>query len=178
MISFLQKIRNRAADVKTIAALCKSAEAYALQTGEDMPGVEHFFLAAFDLNDGSARRILAQFDVDQSQILDAIEQQHQQALVDLGFEAEALVTDNTAIQTRHRFYHAQPTGQELIRILHDTNKARSTQLVGAHVLEAALSFEYGVMARTLAALKIDRRQLQKAIEGELLTWQVVDGESA
>jgi len=168
IFSIFDKIRSKAKDAKTLTTLCTIAEKYAHQEGEDKPGLEHFVLAAMKLEDGSALRVMNMFDVDSSQLQEAIQKQHEQALNQAGIFEDNIVTEDISdVQTQSVLYQVQPSGQELIKSLHQNNNSRTVPLIGAHVLEAALQFEYGILARALDVLNIDRQQMKERVTNEL-----------
>lgn len=167
--SFIRNIKTKIEDMKTISKLCLDAEKYANQYGEKKPGAEHFMLASLDLQDGSARKVFKRLDINPDAINQAIKDQHIEALANIGivqkggrFNVEPLET----MKSSTKLYDTKPSGQTVMQRIYQNNKARNTQLIGAHVIEVISSMEYGVAVRTLQTMGIDFIALKSAVKNE------------
>jgi ATP-dependent Clp protease ATP-binding subunit ClpA len=89
-------IKQRFKDMKTISALCSTAEFCANAVGQQEPGAEHFLLAALSLPDGSARRAFERIGANPQQFSAAIEQQYREALQSIGLDASRLEDEASA----------------------------------------------------------------------------------
>ena len=156
---------------RTIGALCESAEVHARAEGQQQPGAEHLLLAAFDLPDGTAKRVFGRLQQDAGGVRDAIAQQYQNALQGLGLpdELSAELLRAPAEQTKTpRLYRAQPSGQAVIEKLFNLKKGDGDlPLLGAHVLLAVATMEHGVAVRALRTMGIDLHQLQQEARSEI-----------
>jgi len=168
IFAFVQKLKNRFKDIQTMTTLCQNAEDFSRQEGDEKPGVEHFVLAALTLEDGSAQRVMKQFEVDVAHLQRAIQQQHADALQKIGLDNEILTLETQPItSSKPLVYPAKSSVQELIQSLATNNKSRCTPLLGVHILEAALNFEHGTLARSLKWLNITPSKLRVVINKEL-----------
>ncbi len=166
----LKAMRRRFKDMRTISQLSVGAEKIAHESGDDKPGAEHFMLAAFDLSDGSAKRVFEHFDVDRDTLVSAIDTQYEQGLRHIGIEPDQLSTDATAVEpVRHRrlSYQAQPSVTTLFKQLYAEHQTlRSAPLSGALVVAAVAKLEHGVTSRMFRDMGICREQLGVLAEAE------------
>jgi hypothetical protein len=159
------KLRQRMHDMGTIKALCEAAERHARSDGQPEPGAEHFLLAALDLPDGSARRVLSRVGVDIEGLREAIRGQHADALQAVGLDPaslDAMGQSLPPLPPARGLYAAQPSAQALMQALAELPK--HGPLVGAHVLAVVSSLEYGVAPRALRALGVDSQTLAKELD--------------
>lgn len=173
-------IRQRFRDMGTIKALCFEAEKLANAEGQEEPGAEHFVLSALTLPDGTARKAFLRMHADPDNFRAAIAQQYEDALQNLGIalphDAE-IPGEATPIPTSKGPYKAQPSAQALMQTLTQGNmvreqKADSTApLLSAHVLLAATSAQYGVVARALRVMGIDSASLADAAKAEIAAYR-------
>ena len=161
---FIQNIKNKIHDMKTISKLCVGAEEYANQYGEEKPGAEHFMLASLDLQDDSVRRIFEELGVNPDGMHQAIEIQHTEALASIGIVKEGIKLET--IKPSLKLYDTKPSGQTVMQKIYQNNKARKTRLIGAHVIEVISSMEYGIAIRALQTMGIDLVALKKAVKSE------------
>jgi len=169
LLSFINKIKKKIQDMKTISKLCIGAEKYANLNGEEKPGAEHFMISAFDLPDNTARNVFKRLNIDPSGINEAIKRQHVEALSGVGLDQNPIdlgLETPEKIQSNLKLYDTQPSGQVLMQRLYQRNKIQNKSLIGAHVLESIASMEYGIAPRTLRAMGIDSIDLKKAIAAE------------
>ena len=153
----------------TIKALCLGAEKQANENAEELPGAEHFLLAALELPEGSARRVLERLGSQPDDLQAAIARQYRDALQGIGVDLtswQAEQEDGKPIAPKLTPYRAQPSVQELMTRLTQVHD-KSMPLLGVHVFVAAASMEYSVAARALRAMGIDKTALEEAMRYEL-----------
>ena len=164
---------NALREMKTIKALLTGAEAEARAMGEEQPAAEHLLLAAFELPDGSARRIFARFGTDLDGLRTAITQLDIDALVGLGMDPEraASMAARQPLdpeQGRSRIYRSSPTAQEAFQAAAVLARAeKPSHFSGAHVVAAVAAMEHGTTALVLQSLRIDRQELAAAAHEEM-----------
>ncbi|ASI68624.1 hypothetical protein BA022_08715 [Diaphorobacter nitroreducens] len=167
----LRTIARRFKIMRTISALCTSAENHALADGQRQPGAEHFLLAAFDLPDGTAQRIFEHFHRGAEDTRKAIALQYEVALQGIGIDTEVsstLLRPPENIRQSSRLYKAQPSGQAVLEGLVQLKKEDGDQpLLGGHVLLVISRMQQGVAARALRTMGIDSAQLEKEAQGEI-----------
>jgi ATP-dependent Clp protease ATP-binding subunit ClpA len=161
------KIRQRFRDMKTVAALCAAAERYANTSGQREPGAEHFVLAALELPDGTARRAFARTGVDPAGFRDAIEQQHREALQNVGIEPGVGFNSASPVQATTGTYQATASAQALMQMMAETQRGWSEPLLGAHVLAAAAKPTYGTVSRALRSMGLEPAAIRDAAETEI-----------
>jgi ATP-dependent Clp protease ATP-binding subunit ClpA len=162
--SFIQNIKNKIHDMKTISKLCVGAEKFANQYGEEKPAAEHFMLASLDIQDDSVRKIFEELGVNPDGMHQAIKNQHTEALASIGIVKEGIKLETT--KPRMKLYDTKPSGQTVMQKIYQNNKARKTRLIGAHVIEVISSMEYGIAIRALQTMGIDLVALKKAVKAE------------
>ena len=84
--NLIKRIIYRFKDMATIKSLCLKAEEYAHKNGEEIPGAEHFLLSAFDLPDGTARRVFQRAGANPDDFEKAVKQQYNEALDSVGID--------------------------------------------------------------------------------------------
>ena len=170
-------IKQRSRDMRTIAALCNGAEKLANANGQKLPGAEHLVLAALDLPDGTARKAFERIHADPNNFRTAIAQQYEDALQNIGIvlPPEAAIADEaTPVPTGKGPYKTQPSAQALMQtltreIMVKEQKADSAApLLGAHVILAATTAEYGVAIRAFRAMGVDPTKLAEAASEEII----------
>ena len=173
--SLIHRLRLRVHDMATIKTLCEKAEEYALKSGEDMPGEEHFLLSAIALPDGTARRVFERINVDTDMLKKAIEKQHSEALQHIGIDPSLLNLNEDDVEIRRpkrNLYQSKPSAQALMKeLVERRRKDRNIPLLGLHVVEVFTTKELGVVARSLKIMEVDRAALASAIEGELQSYK-------
>lgn len=165
-----RKLQQRFRDMKTIKQLCEQAEQHARDSGQKEAGAEHFVLAALDLPDGTASAAFARLGVNGRQFKEAIVQQAADALQGIGVQV-----DNSALPGTQSLdtpapgtvYQAQASGQSLMRALAAQDKPADVALLGAHILLAACSAQYGVAIRAMRAMGVEPDGLAAAAEAEI-----------
>lgn len=162
----LQALAQRLRDTRTIQRLCEQAERHANVEGQQRPGAEHFLIAALELPDGTARQAFRRLQADPEAFRAAVERQYGEALRDIGLQVPALPT--AAVPRREGLYEGQPSGQALMKALAGIRKASAApQLLGAHVILAALSARHGVVPRALRSMGVEAAALADAARAEL-----------
>jgi ATP-dependent Clp protease ATP-binding subunit ClpA len=154
------RIKQRMQDMGTVKALCLAAEKHAHEDGQNEPGAEHFMLAALDLPDGSARRVLGKLGVEPDRLRDAIARQHADALSSVGFDPSLLAALNAdapvPAELKPGVYRASASGQALMQALaRREGVAADAPMTGAHVLSVIAAMKHGIAARALRMLGID-----------------------
>lgn len=161
-----QKLRQRMADTRTIAALCEAAERHANADGQTDPGAEHFMLAALDLPDGTASSAFRRLGADPRQFRDAVAQQYGDALETIGLKA--VLPPAEPVPPGTGLYQAKASAQALVKQLSEWPRASSKErLSGAHVIAVAASGKQGVAVRALRTIGVDLEALGKAARAEI-----------
>ncbi len=165
------KIAKRFKSARTLGALCEAAEKHALAESQKQPGAEHLLQAAFDLPDGTARRVFERLGKSPGDVRKAIVQQYKDALQGIGIEGDvstALLDPPAGPAQRTRLYRAQPSGQAVIEALAELKKNDGDlPLLGAHILLAVARLRHGVVARTLRTMDIDADRLAREAQAEI-----------
>lgn len=162
----LQALARRLRDMRTIKQLCEQAERHANAEGLQRPGAEHFVIAALELPDGTARQAFRRLQADPEAFRVAVERQYGEALRDIGLQAPALPA--TAVPRREGLYESQASSHALMKTLAGIKKASAApQLLGAHVILAALSARQGVVPRALRSMGLEAAALADAARAEL-----------
>jgi ATP-dependent Clp protease ATP-binding subunit ClpA len=169
-------ITKKFKDMRTISALCLTAEKLAVAEGQKQPGAEHFMLAAFDLPDGTARGTLARLRANPDELRQAIQLQYADALRSIGIEGidAASGSDNPPVCEAQKkgLYNAQPSGQAIIQGLAAAQKHdRETPLLGAHVLLVIAEMQFGVAVRALQKMGIDLAELCQEAQKEIQSYR-------
>lgn len=166
----LSKLRQKFRDVKTIKSLFESAEQHANASGQREPGSEHFVMAAFDLPDGTAQNAFRRLNADPNHFATAVAEQYSSALHDIGIslpQGNSLVSDSAPIPAGKGPFKAKPSVKMLIETLWELKKADPAPLMGAHVILAAISAQFGVTPRTLQSMGVDPASLAAAAKAEI-----------
>ena len=170
-------IKQRLRDVSTINALCSGAEKLANADGQKEPGAEHLVLSALELPDGTARKAFKRVHADPDSFRAAIARQYEDALQNIGIALppEAAIADEASpIAAGAGLYKAQASADTLMQtlardIMAKEHKADSaTPLLGAHVILAATTAQYGVAIRAFQAMGIDPTKLTEAATAEII----------
>jgi hypothetical protein len=158
----------------TIKALCLGAERHAQESGDGLPGAEHFLLSAIELQDGTARRAFERLGTDPAKLRTAISTQYDAALRHIGLDPSGMQThdnDEVTVLPNKQIYDAQPSGQALMKEVAARKGAdRDIPLLGAHVVAAVASMKLGVAARALRTLGIDADALYASARTEVEGW--------
>ena len=166
MLTHLQKAR---ADMATMNRLLPEAERIARHLGDEYPAAEHLVAAGFSLDDGIAAAVLAAHGIDRDGWLEALRQQHQDALRSIGITVEDAILD------RHPPKPGPATGplrsrqslQDAFQLAVSLAHQDRSPLTSAHVLLAAIEADHGTVPRTLARLRIDRTALAAELRAGL-----------
>ena len=173
LFSFVRRIILRMRDIRTVKELCLGAERYAHENGEDVPGAEHFLLAAIDLPDGSARRVFERIGANPDELGNAIKKQYNEALKSIGIDPSRVDVGSEAALPRRVLYDSKPSAQSLMKdLVEHKRKDKDVPLLGAHVVDVAVSKEQGVVARTLKAMGVSQAALKNAVKEELKNYSV------
>lgn len=148
--------------MRSIKQLLTDAEREARSMGDAEPGAEHLLLAALDLPDGTARRVLARFDVDGDRLRSAIADHHATALASVGIDAPDKGAPSPIEPANGSGpYRSSASAREAFQAA-ATMARRDRALLGAHVVAAVAQMEHGTTAGVLRALGIDRTALAAA----------------
>lgn len=170
-------VKQRFRDIRTINALCIGAEKLANADGQKEAGAEHFVLMALELPDGTARKAFKRIQADPDSFRAGIARQYEEALRNVGVALphDGIVTNEaTSIPAGTGLYKVQPSAQALMQTMiygikvkeQETNPA--APLLGAHVLLAATTAQYGVAMRAFRAMGIDPGKLAEAAKEEII----------
>lgn len=162
-------LKRARADLATMNRLLPEAERIARQQGDELPSAEHLVAAAFSLDDGIAAAVLTAHEVDQDRWMDAVRQQHQDALESIG------ISVNDATLERHAPEPRPATGplrsreslREAFQRAVSLAKQDNRPLTSGHVLLAAIQTDHGTVPRTLARLGLDRTALLAELRARL-----------
>ena len=168
-------IKQRFRDVSTINVLCTGAEKLANANGQKEPGAEHFVLVALELPDGTARRAFKRIHADPDSFRAAIARQYEDALQNIGIviPPEAMTDEARPVAAGTGLYKAQASADTLMQILARDIMAKehkvdpAAPLLGAHVILAATTAQYGVAIRAFRAMGIDPTKLAEAATEEI-----------
>lgn len=153
-----KRMKTRFQDMRTVTVLCHGAERIANQDGEREPGLEHFVLAACELPDGSATRVLAGLGKSPEDFRRAVAEQYRAALANAGIDVADM--EATPVPASNGLYRAKPqTGQLMTRLSDSCDDRGGAPLTGADMLAAIAGFEHGVAARSFASMGIPLPQL-------------------
>ena len=162
------RIRLRFRDIKTISKLISGADEQAHLNGDGDPGAEHFLLSAFNLPDGSARRVFERTGADPDHFHAAIKKQYNDALCSIGIDEISIESDPEPVNPTRTFINAKPSGQAFMKALYALKKKdRDIPLLGAHVVGVVAGMEHGIAARALRAMGVDLVHISRAVKEEL-----------
>ena len=169
-------IRQRFRDMRTIIALCSGAQKIANATGQKEPGAEHLVLSALELPDGTARKAFERIHTDPNSFRAAIARQYEDALHNIGIALPsdvAIADEATPVAPCKGLFKAQASFDTLMQTLKEVknkeHKADSAApLLGAHVILAATTAQYGVAARAFRAMGVDPTKLSEAARAEII----------
>lgn len=169
----LRMLKQRINDIRTIKNLCLNAERHANAEDLKAPGLEHFVLAALDLPDGTARKAFQRLGVDPDAFRSAIAGQYEIALRGIGIDAthlDSMHGSAAGISPDKGLYQSQPQVQAFMQRLAGRRKTDAGEaLLGADVIEAIATFQYGVASRAFAAMGINREALMEAARNEAIS---------
>ncbi len=153
-------------DMRTIKRLLTDAERIARELGVEEPGAEHLLLAAVELPDGTAARVLAAVGVHEGDVRRALLAEEVDALTAVGVprdRAEALASPiPLGPGDRPILYAAGPSAREAFQAAGARARAARQRLTGAHVVAAVAAMERGAAAAALKRLGVDRAELEMA----------------
>ena len=151
------RIKDAFADVAFMNSLFTTAETEAHQLGDEVPGAEHFLLAALAMQDESARNAFRSAGSDADAFRGAVTAVHNDALGSLGLDAPEIA----AIDRVNRgAFRSSAVAQEVFHRAVAISKTRRPRLLRtADVARAVAELEGGTAARALSSLGIDRQSL-------------------
>lgn len=170
----LNQLRQKFRDTKTIKSLFEKAEQYANASGQKEPGSEHFVMAAFELPDGTAQNAFRRLNADPNQFGAAVAQQYNNALRDIGItysNGNSPINEAAPVPAHDGLFKAKPSVKTLIESLWEIKKSDSAPLLGAHVVLAAISAQFGVTPRSLQSMGVDPVSLADAAKAEIAASQ-------
>ena len=147
------------------------AEQYAHRAGEELPGEEHFLLAALDLPDETALNIFTKMGFSKDEINRAINVQFQEALNTAGVDIAGIASlydKNSDINIPVKVaYQAAPSGQALMQDLAELRRQDTMiPLLSLHIIKVLCSKRHGVVARSFKIMGIDISDLEANIRDE------------
>lgn len=160
-------LRRKLDDVRTMRVLLPRAEELAQLDGRSEPGAEDLLLAALELPDGSAGRVLGLVGRTPEDVRRAVAAQHEDALRALGVGPGVAPDDLPPPVPGHGPYRSTAAAQRLFRSAADGARASGTGLRGAWFLVAAAELEHGTLSRALDRLGVDRAELVAAARAVL-----------
>lgn len=174
-------IRQRFRDMGTIKVLCLEAEKLANAEGQKEPGAEHLVLSALALPDGTARQAFLRVQADPDRFRAAIASQYEEALKNVGvvIPPDTMAASEKASLPKGPVYKVQPSAQALMQTMIHEIKVKEQKenpaapLLGAHVLLAAMTAQFGVAARAFRAMGIDSARLVDAAKAEIAAYRTV-----
>jgi ATP-dependent Clp protease ATP-binding subunit ClpA len=168
-------IRQRIRDMGTIKTLLTGAERHANADGKTEFGAEHIVLSALALPDGTARNALMRVQADPERFGTAIAEQYDDALRSLGLSPHPLLRDAQPVSPRKGPCRVQASAQTLMEALRDImvqaqKEDASCPLLGAHVLLAASTAQFGVAVRALRAMGVAPAEVGEAARAEVAAY--------
>lgn len=171
-------IRQRFRDMRTIATLLTEAERYANADGQKEPAAEHVVLSALALPDGTARQALMRVHADPEQFRAAIARQYDDALRSVGMTLPhaAALHDAYPVSRGKGVYRVQASAQTLMEALREImtqaqKEDSNCPLLGAHVLLAASTAQFGVVVRAFRAMGVAPAELGEAAKAEVQAYR-------
>jgi len=169
-------IRQRFRDMRTINALCSGAEKLANATDQKEPGAEHLVLSALELPDGTARKAFERIHTDPNDFRAAIARQYEDALHNIGIALPpdvAIADEATLVAPGKGLFKAQASFDTLMQTLYEVKNMKqktdlAAPLLGAHVILAATTAQYGVAVRAFRAMGVDPAKLAEAARAEII----------
>ncbi|MEW6704551.1 MAG: Clp protease N-terminal domain-containing protein [Pseudomonadota bacterium] len=163
-----RRLTLRLRDMRTITALCRSAELHANAEGRQAPGSEHFVMAAMDLPDGTAQRAFRRANADPARFRQAIVQQYARALRSAGIDASLFEDDAPAMPEAKGLYKAEDSARQLVeRLARLRREEPARPLLGADVIAVAAESRHGITARAIEAMGLDAATLRAAAQAEI-----------
>ncbi|MGH1489124.1 MAG: Clp protease N-terminal domain-containing protein [Acidimicrobiales bacterium] len=165
-----KKPRSRLQDIRIMNELFPAADALAAEDGEHEAGAEYLLLAAFDLDDGSARRAFERAGADPDAFRDAVKAQHAEALRSVGIrpmDDDLLDHHIPPAGKQSGLHRGAPSGHELFRQVVKLVRSERSQLHGAYFVLVAAQTNHGTTARTLRHMNIDADELAAAARAEI-----------
>ena len=162
--------RSRIRDIRIMSELFPKADAIASANGEQEAGAEHLLLAAFDLDDGSARRVFTRVGADADAFHAAVRAQHAAALRSVGvepFDDNTLDHHISPTGPETGIHRGSPSSHELFRQVVELVRKEKSRLYGAYFVLVAAQANYGTTARALRHMDIDLAALAVAARAEI-----------
>lgn len=167
-----KKLTQNLKDMGTIKQLSEAAERIANEEHQAAPGAEHFALAALQLPDGSAARILQKLGVSPDALRQAIREQERQSLRAIGVAEEQIATSETdvpPVPEPRGPYTAQPSGQAMMQGLAALRqRGVAGPLIGAHVFQVVWTMRHGPLVRAFRLLGRDEATVMAAVQSEMV----------
>jgi len=169
-------VKQRFRDMSTIKALCLGAEKLANADGQKEPAAEHFVLMALELPDGTARKAFERIQADPDSFRAAIARQYEEALRNVGISLppDMIIANEKTSLPAGVVTKVQHSAQALFKTMIYEIKVKEQKtnpaapLLGAHVLLAATTAQYGVAMRAFRAMGIDPGKLAEAAKEEII----------
>ena len=162
--------RSPIQDIRIMNELFPAADTLAAEDGEQQAGAEYLLIAAFDLDDGSARRAFVRAGADPDEFRSAVRRQHADALRSVGIrpiDDEQLDRHVPPPVPDNRPHRGAPSGHALFRKIVKLVRKERSQLYGAYFVLVAAQTEHGTTARALRHLGIDPAELAAAARMEI-----------
>ncbi len=155
-----------------MTALFPAAEAAARADGLEAAGAEYLLLAAFDLEDGSARRAFERAGADPDRFRAAIGAQHGDALASVGLDAiDDSILDQHLPEPSAATgpLKSAPSTHKMFRAVVKKVKDDRSQLYSAYFVLVASEDHHGTTIRAIRHLGIDPARLAEAARSEIDT---------
>ncbi len=175
----IKALIQRWRDIRTLHTLLMQAEQLANAQGVQLPGAEHLVQSALLLPDGTARQAFVRAGVNPDAYQQAINQQYEDALKNVGIELPSGLSVShpmQAIETSKGPYKAQSSANTLIQkmfheVLAPDRKVRPlVPLLGAHVLIAATLAQHSVAVRSMKVMTTDPSTIAQAAKTQVLEY--------
>ena len=162
-------LKQRFRDMGHLTKLFNEAERLANSEGQAEPGAEHLVMAALTMpDDDSARRALAQQGASPDAFWAAVSQQYVDALKTIGIDSSPLIERETAMSSpseRRGLYRSTGSMRDLLDAV--TSNKETTRASAAEFILGATEAKFGVVARALDRLGIDRERLAESARAEI-----------
>jgi Clp amino terminal domain, pathogenicity island component len=164
-------ITQRFRDMGRLKTLFGEAEALANAEGQSEPGAEHLVVAALLLpEDDSARRVFARFGAAPTNFQTAVERQYADALNKIGIESTPVSDQgfSATVSRKNGLYRAKESMRDLLDAVTDNKKLNpDAPFMAAEIILGATTMQFGVVARALAKMGLDRAELAAAARSEI-----------
>lgn len=161
-MKMIEKMRGRRRDMRTLSSAISASLERAQRAGDEYAGAHHLILAALDMDDGSATRVLAEHGASKESFLAAVSAQEAEALRSLGLPDGLAGSGDVAVEPgTGQFGKSDATYEQAMKNVHEIHNRDGDlrPLVSAYVLAGAAMVDRGVAARALKAMDIDVERL-------------------